>query len=31
MLDPRYHDPARRDPTFVKEVDDGFKRIFSNG
>jgi hypothetical protein len=30
MLDPRYHDPARRDPTFVKEVDDGFKRIFSN-
>lgn len=31
MLDPRYHDSARRDPTFVKEVDDGFKRIFSNG
>ncbi|HAW75246.1 MAG TPA: hypothetical protein DCW74_05850 [Alteromonas australica] len=31
MLDPRYHDPARRDPTFVKEVDDGFKRIFGNG
>tara|TARA_R100000329_G_scaffold33638_4_gene31354 strand:- start:994 stop:1725 length:732 start_codon:yes stop_codon:yes gene_type:complete len=31
MLDPRYHDPARRDPTFVKEVDDGFRRIFSNG
>tara|TARA_Y100000401_G_scaffold25908_1_gene18208 strand:- start:4737 stop:5474 length:738 start_codon:yes stop_codon:yes gene_type:complete len=31
MLDPRYHDPARRDPVFVKQVDDGFKRIFSNG
>lgn len=31
MLDPRYHDPARRDPTFVKQVDDGFKRVFSNG
>lgn len=31
MLDPRYHDPARRDPTFVKQVDDGFKRMFSNG
>jgi hypothetical protein len=31
MLDPRYHDPARRDPTFVKQVDDGFKRIFQNG
>lgn len=31
MLDPRYHDPARRDPTFVKEVDEGFRRIFSNG
>lgn len=31
MLDPRYHDPSRRDPTFVKHVDDGFKRIFSNG
>ena len=31
MLDPRYHDPARRDPTFVKQVDDGFRRIFQNG
>ena len=31
MLDPRYHDPARRDPTFVKQVDDGFKRMFTNG
>ena len=31
MLDPRYHDPARRDPTFVKQVDDGFKRMCSNG
>lgn len=31
MLDPRYHDPARRDPTFVRQVDDGFKRMFNNG
>ena len=28
MLDPRWHDPARRDPSFVKEVEAGFKRLY---
>lgn len=28
MLDPRWHDPARRDPSFVKQVEDGFKRLY---
>lgn len=28
MLDPRYHDPARRDPTFVSQIEQGFKRLY---
>ena len=28
MLDPRYHDPVRRDPVFIKQVEDGFKRLY---
>lgn len=28
MLDPRYHDPTRRDPTFVSEVNSGFKKLY---
>jgi hypothetical protein len=28
MLDPRYHDPTRRDQTFVNEVNAGFKKLY---
>lgn len=28
MLDPRYHDPARRDPHFVSQIESGFKKIY---
>jgi len=28
MLDPRYHDPVRRDASFIKQVDEGFKRLY---
>ncbi len=28
MQDPRYYDSTRRDPTFVKQVEDGFKQIY---
>jgi hypothetical protein len=28
MLDPRYHDPTRRDPVFIQQVEDGFKRLY---
>lgn len=28
MLDPRYHDPVKRDKTFIAEVDAGFKRLY---
>lgn len=28
MLDPRYHDPVKRDRTFIAEVDAGFKRLY---
>ena len=28
MLDPRYHDPARRDAHFVSQVESGFKKIY---
>ena len=28
MRDPRYFDNARRDPTYVKQVDDGFARLY---
>lgn len=31
MLDPRYFDSTRRDPTFVKQVEDGWKRLYGNG
>lgn len=29
QLDPRYWNPASRDQSFVKEVDDGFQRLYS--
>jgi hypothetical protein len=29
QLDPRYWNPASRDPAFVKQVDDGFQRLYS--
>jgi len=28
MNDPRYHDPARRDENFVKQVESGFQRLY---
>lgn len=28
MLDPRYHDPARREKDFVRQVDEGWKTLF---
>lgn len=28
MLDPRWHDPSKRDPAFVKKVEDGFKTLY---
>jgi len=28
MMDDRYHNPAKRDPNFVKMVEDGFKKIY---
>ena len=28
MNDPRYYDSARRDPHFVKQVEDGFKQLY---
>jgi hypothetical protein len=31
MKDPRYHDPYKRDPAFVREIEDGFKRLVAAG
>jgi len=31
MKDPRYWNPKDRDPNFIKQVDEGFSKIFSNG
>lgn len=28
MKDERYHSPSRRDPNFVKQVEDGFKQLY---
>lgn len=28
MKDDRYHNPAKRDPNFVRKVDEGFKKLF---
>jgi len=28
MMDERYHNPARRDPNFVRQVEEGFKKIY---
>jgi hypothetical protein len=28
MRDPRYHNPAQRDPNFVKQVEDGFRKLY---
>jgi len=31
MKDPRYYDPFKRDPIFVREIEDGFKRLVAAG
>ena len=31
MKDPRYWNPKDRDPNFIKQVDEGFSKIFSSG
>lgn len=31
MKDPRYHDPFKRDPSYVREIEDGFKRLVAAG
>ena len=28
MLDDRYHNPTKRDPNFVRQVEEGFKKIY---
>ena len=28
MLDDRYHNPAKRDANFVRQVDEGFKKLY---
>lgn len=28
MRDPRYHHPAQRDPNFVRQVEDGFRKLY---
>jgi hypothetical protein len=28
MMDDRYHNPTKRDPEFVKMVEQGFKKIY---
>lgn len=28
MMDERYHNPAKRDPSFVRQVEEGFKKIY---
>lgn len=28
MRDPRYHSPANRDPNFIKQVEEGFRKIY---
>ena len=28
MQDPRYHNPTRQDPAFIKQVEDGFKKLY---
>jgi hypothetical protein len=28
MMDDRYQNPAKRDPNFIKMVEDGFKKIY---
>ena len=28
MQDPRYHNPTKQDPAFVKQVEDGFKKLY---
>ena len=28
MNDDRYHNPAKRDPNFVRQVEEGFKKIY---
>ena len=31
MKDPRYWNPKDRDPNFIKQVDEGFSKIFPSG
>ena len=28
MQDPRYWNPSKRDPAFVKEIEDGFSKLY---
>ncbi len=28
MQDPRYHNPTKQDPAFIKQVEDGFKKLY---
>ena len=28
IADPRYHDPNKRDPAFIKKVEEGFARLY---
>lgn len=28
MQDPRYHNPAQRDPNFIKQVEEGFRKLY---
>ena len=28
MSDERYHNPAKRDPSFVKQVEEGYKKLY---
>jgi hypothetical protein len=28
MQDDRYHNPARRDPHFIKQVEEGFRKLY---
>ena len=31
MLDDRYHNPTKRDPNFVRQVEEGFRKLYQNG
>ena len=31
MKDPRYSNPHKRDETYVKQIDEAFKKMFASG